>query len=278
MDDYTEIHYTVQDPVAVVRLSRPAVLNALTLTTLAELRDALRRADRDKRVVGIVLTGEGRGFCAGLDMRFLREAAATPPAAAPQPTPLTETRSDARLGPNLKFEFDHFLNLRKPIIAAVNGPAAGLGFVLAMLCDVRIAGASATFNSTFAARGLVAEYGISWLLPRLIGTSRTLDVLWRATKLDAATALALGLVNSVVGDDVLVDQACGYVKDIAARSSPASLAAIKMQVYRNLTNTLTEAWHETLPLMRESTQHPDFREGVTAFVEARAPRFQRLGD
>jgi enoyl-CoA hydratase/carnithine racemase len=280
MTQYSDVRYTVDDPVAEIRLARPAALNALTLPMLAELRDALLRAESDTRVVGIVLTGEGRGFCAGLDMRLLQRAAgaADEPGDSVQPSaPTRARRPSTQLGPDFAFDFDYFLALRKPIVAAVNGPAAGLGFVLTMLCDVRIAGESAVFNSAFAARGLVAEYGISWLLTRLIGTARALDVLWRPRKIEARSALEIGLVNSVVPDADLGKAAFDYVRELAERSSPASLMAMKAQVYRDLTRTLAESWSQTRDLMAKSVQEPDFREGVAAFVESRAPRFRRIG-
>jgi enoyl-CoA hydratase/carnithine racemase len=282
MTEHPEIRYTVDDPVAEVRLARPAALNALTLPMLAALRDALFEAERDARVVGIVLTGEGRGFCSGLDMRLLQRAAAEDERSGGQPStpapPPAAPAAPAQLGPDVAFEFDYFPGLRKPIVAAVNGPAAGLGFVLAMLCDIRIAGERAVFNSAFAARGLVAEYGISWLLPRLVGTAHALDVLWRPRKIDAREALGIGLVSRVVTDAELVSTASAYVRELAERSSPASLMAMKAQVYRDLSSTLAESWVRTREMMAKSVEEPDFREGVTAFVESRPPRFRRIGE
>ena len=195
---------TLDPPVAVIRLERPDQLNAFTYPMLAALRRAVDTAVADPAVVGIVLTGAGRAFSAGLDMAALGASAATGDASAGASGVL----AGAPRRDELPALFSYLLDVPKPVIAAVNGVAAGGGFVLAMMCDLRIAGEQgASFTTVFGKRGLVAEHGTSWLLPRLVGTSRALDLLWSSRRVDATEALRIGLVDRVVADDRLLDEA-----------------------------------------------------------------------
>ena len=182
-----------------LRLNRPEKLNAFTYDTLREIRAAIDACAADPRVVGIVITGNGRGFCAGLDAATL--AAVTSAPAAPR------TESDALPG-----IFSYLLEVPKPVIAAINGVAAGGGLILALMSDLRIASRDASFTTVFLKRGLIAEHGSSWLLPRLVGTGRALDLLWMSDRIDADTALRVGLVESVVDADALLDTAMNYIR------------------------------------------------------------------
>lgn len=272
---YDEILYEVKDPVATIELNRPEKLNAITYTMLDELRHAAAQAERDERVVGIVITGSGRGFSAGLDMQSLSETAAAGQTEQQQ-SGLAAQPGDPGMGPDFQLGFAYLLSVRKPLIAAINGPCAGLGFSIAMLCDLRFASEKAVFTTSFAQRGLVAEHGMSWILPRLIGPSRALDLLWSARRVDAAEAERLGIVNRVVAPDRLLPEVRDYVEFLAKSCSPTSLKVMKQQVYRHLMQPLGDALRETNMLMDESLQRPDFGEGVKSFLERRPPKFERL--
>jgi len=257
---------TVDGSVAVVRLDRPDKLNAFTYAMLGQLRGAIDGAVADERVVGIVITGAGRGFCAGLDLGDLARTAAGE----------VGTRDPTRDPDELPALFSYLLRVPKPVVAAVNGACAGGGFVLAMMCDLRFAGEEgALFTTTFSKRGLVAEHGTSWLLPRLVGTGRALDLLWSARKLDAAEAYRIGFVDRVVADDRLVAEACAYIDDLAADVSPRSLAIMKEEVYRGWSQPLDVALRQVAVEIDESMLHPDATEGVQSFVERRPPKFER---
>ena len=184
------VRLDVEPPVAVITLDRADRLNALTYPMIAAFRRAVDEAVADTRVVGIVVTGAGRAFSAGLDMVDLARSA-TDGLSRSEPDPV-----------ELPALFSHLLQVPKPVIAAVNGVAAGGGFVLAMMCDLRFAAETAgSFTTAFAKRGLVAEHGTSWILPRLVGTNRALDLLWSARRIDAAEAYRIGFVDRVVPDD-----------------------------------------------------------------------------
>jgi enoyl-CoA hydratase/carnithine racemase len=162
-------------------------------------------------------------------------------------------------------------------VAAVNGPCAGLGFAIALLCDLRFASDRAVFTTAFAQRGLIAEHGTSWILPRLVGPSRALDLLWSARRVEADEALRIGLVDRVLPHDALVNEARSYLETLAAKSSPTSIKLMKQQVYRDLMSSLGPAMKEANRMMLESLGREDFREGVTSYLEKRPPRFPRLG-
>ncbi|MDE0511904.1 MAG: enoyl-CoA hydratase-related protein [Gammaproteobacteria bacterium] len=273
---YQEIIYDVNDPVATITLNRPDALNALTARMIAELRHALARAEADERVVGIVLTGADRGFCAGMDMNVLN-AAANGQSAQEDLSDLAASPGDPGMGPDFQVAFGYLLSVRKPLIAAINGACAGLGFVFALLCDMRFAERQAKFTTSFSQRGLIAEHGSSWLLPRLIGTGRALDILWSARKFLGEEALQLGLVERLVEDGNSASAATGYIRELAATASPTSLQVMKAQVYRHLNMGLGAALTESNTLMVDCLEKEDFREGVRSFMEKRPPQFKRIG-
>jgi enoyl-CoA hydratase/carnithine racemase len=264
--DYTTIRYDVDDPVAVITLDRPDRLNALTYEMLREIRDAIERAAADPAVVGIIVTGAGRGFCAGLDAEVL--ARTTSSAAAGS----TDTAS----GDELPGMFTYLLEIPKPIVAAVNGVAAGGGFVLTVMCDIRFMSDDATYTSIFSKRGLIAEHGTSWIVPRLLGAGRALDLLWSSRKVGAEEAVRIGLAEFVVPADELLDRACDYVRELAAVASPASLRDTKALVYRQLGLGYPEALRETEPVQWAAVGSPDATEGVRSYLERRPPAFERI--
>jgi enoyl-CoA hydratase/carnithine racemase len=273
---YQEILYAVEDPVATITLNRPERLNAWTDRMGDELRHAIARAESDKSVVGIVLTGAGRGFCAGADLKGLQAITA---GARPGETAGNDLRADpgdAAMGESFRKHYSYLMSVRKPIIAAINGPCAGMAMPIALFCDLRFAGESATFTTAFVRRGLIAEWGLAWTLPRLIGSAHALDLLLSGRKIDAREADRMGLVNRVLPDDKLLAAATDYVRELAANSSPASMAVMKRQVYQQLTQELGPACDDAVKLMIESFSRPDFKEGVQSFLERRTPKFPRV--
>jgi len=259
------VELEIAEPVAIVRLNRPERLNAFSFRMIGEIRRAVERAAEDERAVGIVITGKGRAFSAGLDTVDLAlSASGNAKSEVDSTTPKNE----------LPALFSFLLNVSKPVIAAVNGVAAGGGFVLAMMCDLRFAAEAASFTTVFSKRGLIAEHGTSYLLPRLVGTSRALDLLWSSRRFDAAEALRIGFVDRVFPDSRLLDETCGYVGELSANVSPRSLAVMKSQIYSHLSLGMGAAIRESDQAMNEALTHPDATEGVASFVERRPPRFQ----
>ena len=260
------VSYNVDGPVAVIRLERPDKLNAVTFTMINDIRTQVERASADDQVVGIVITGTGRGFSAGLDMEDLTKSTS-----GMAPATTTERAPDPDELPAL---FGFLPRIPKPVIGAINGVCAGGGFVLAMMCDVRFAAErSARFTTAFGKRGLVAEHGTSWLLPRLVGTSRALDLLWSSRTIDAAEAYRIGFVDRLVDDNELLNAATAYIRDMAAAVAPRSIALMKAQVYRGWSQPIDVALSQVQDEVNASLVHPDSTEGVVSFLEKRSPRF-----
>lgn len=246
--------------VLLLTLNRPDRLNAWTDGLEARYFELLAGADADPDVRAVVVTGAGRGFCAGADMDHLKELGST------------EVTSVQRARPR-----NTPMALRKPLIAAVNGAAAGLGLVEALYCDLRFCVPEAKLTTAFVRRGLIAEYGISWLLPRLIGPSRAMDLLLSGRVVTGEEALAMGLVDRLVAPGELVDAAVAYAQDLADHCSPASMAVIKGQVRHDLEATLDASIAESERLMLEGFRRPDVAEGVASYLERRPPAFAGLG-
>ncbi len=270
-----ETQYSVADRVATITLNRPDKLNAWTATMEQEVRASMYEAERDSNVRVIVLTGAGRGFCAGADMSLLGAIAQKGIEHRSPDNFLHNSgngkRQDVR--PDFQKKYSYFPALEKPVIGAVNGPAVGLGFVISLYCDLRFASDAARFGTAFAKRGLIAEYGLAWLLPRLIGPANALDMLLSARLIDANEALRMGLVNQVFPQSSFMESVYAYAKDLANNVSPRSLRIIKGQVYNAMFQTLLEAFETAEKEMVESLQCEDFKEGVAHFVEKRAPVF-----
>ncbi len=277
MTDYEEIRYDVDDPVATITLYRPDVLNAWTDRMAAEVRHAVAAAAADPRVVGIVLTGAGRGFCAGADLRRLSAIGSGGGHGAPVPAELAADPGDPSFGDDLHLgTYTYLMSVPKPVIAAINGPVAGMGVPIVLACDLRFMAEDAVLTTSFSQRGLIAEWGISWLLPRLVGTAVALDLLFSARKITGVEAAALRVVNAALPRADVLAHAQRYVRDLAATSSPTSLAIMKRQVYQQLHAGLLAAEREAQRLMLESFGRPDFREGVDSYLERRPPSFERL--
>ncbi|MFK7914732.1 MAG: enoyl-CoA hydratase-related protein [Pseudomonadales bacterium] len=272
---YQDISYAVNDPVAVITMNRPDALNAFTTRMLAEIRHALAAAEADERVVGIVLTGAGRGFCAGMDMNALNNMSSGK-GQQEDLSALAADPGDDSLGENFQTAFGFMLSIRKPLIAAVNGACAGLGFVYALLCDMRFVAPEAKFTTAFAQRGLIAEHGSSWLLPRLVGSGVALDLLWSGRKLDGAEAVSIRLAERLIEDQPVADAAIDYIKMLAANSSPTSLRVMKAQVHRHMNMQFGESLIESNEWMSASLKREDFKEGVQSFMQRRPPEFARI--
>lgn len=273
--EYQEILYDVSDPVATITLNRPRFLNAWTNRMAAEVRHAVARAEEDKSVVVIVITGAGRGFCAGADLKGL-QAISDGERGGGVPEELDASPGDPEMGDSFHGAYTYLASVRKPIIAAINGPCAGMAVPISLFCDMRFASDRATFTTAFSRRGLVAEWGISWILPRLVGPAHAMDLLFSARKFDAAEAERLGLVNRVLPHDELLPFVRDYAEDLAANCSPASIQIMKREVYEHLTETLGDAHADAVRLMVESFDRPDFKEGVQSFLEKRPPKFDRV--
>ncbi len=271
---YQEILYGVADRVATITLNRPDKLNAWTAVMEQEVRRAVHDAEADQDVRVIVLTGAGRGFCAGADMSLLSRIASKGLGERERVLQNTDNgpqRENVR--PDFQKKYSYFPSIEKPVIAAINGPAVGLGFIIALYCDLRFASDAARFGTAFARRGLIAEYGLAWLLPRLIGPANALDLLFSARLVDAKEALRMGLVNQVFPQDRFMDGVLAYARELANNVSPRSLRVIKRQVYNAMFQTLSEAFDTAEKEMIESLQCEDFKEGVAHFVEKRAAQF-----
>ncbi len=270
-----ETLYNVADRVATITLNRPDKLNAWTGTMEQEVRASMHEAENDANVRVIILTGAGRGFCAGADMSLLGSIAQKGLGDQGREHVLRNTGNGGRAGarPDFQKKYSYFPSIQKPVIAAVNGPAVGLGFIITLYCDLRFASESARFGTAFAKRGLIAEYGISWMLPRLIGPANAMDMLFSARLVDAGEALRMGLVNQVFPQDSFLHSVNAYAKDLANNVSPRSLRVIKEQVYNGMFQTLSEAFEGAEQEMVKSLQCEDFKEGVAHFLEKRAPAF-----
>ena len=274
MSAYTQILVDVTDRVATIRLNRPDRLNAYTSTMADELRAAIGEAAADPGVRAIVFTGEGRGFCAGADMEVLQGIGS---AGGEITRKAVDPDFSAAPGPDVTADFPgrfgYMFACPKPIIAAINGPCAGIGMVLALFADLRFAAAEARFTTAFSARGLVAEHGMAWLLPRLVGEANALDLLMTSRKFDGTEAAAMGLVNKALPGAELMAHAQAVAKGMADTASPRSMAVMKRQVRASYHQSFAESLSAADAEMQASFGAPDFKEGVKSFVEKRAPAF-----
>ena len=270
----TDVLYEVSQRIATITLNRPDRLNAYTAGLGDTLRAAVRRATDDADVRVIVLTGAGRGFCAGADMDSLSAGTASGGATLAAENPKAEPAPfDPDSSPDYQTPHSYFPAVPKPIIAAINGACAGLGLVYALYCDQRFAAAGAKFTTAFARRGLIAEHGISHTLPRLVGLSKALDLLMSARKFDADEALRLGVVDRVVPAAELMAAVRAYALDLADNVSPRSMVVIKRQLWAVDQQTMREAIEGGNREMLASFSTADFKEGVAHFVEKRPAAF-----
>ncbi len=248
-----------EDGVCTLTLNNLERRNAWNVVMEERYFSLLDEVDAEPDVKVVVLTGAGGFFCPGLDTVGLTVAAESGQLAIGRRRPQTYT-----------------LKIRKPLIAAINGACAGIGLMQALACDVRFAARGAKFSTAYARRGLPAEYGSSWLLPRLVGVEAALDLLLSGRTLTAEEAKEIGLVSRVCDRDEVVEQAQSYAADLARNCSPRSMAAIRRQVYGDLSRSFPESMVHTLATMKEFAGNEDFAEGVASFVEKRAPKFAPL--
>ena len=257
--DGTDLGITIelQPPLATIRLNRPERLNALLPGAVGRYAEALRSLNKDRTIRAIVVTGAGRGFCAGADLAILNAGTAA-----------LERFMDEQRSSDVPTTA---LTIGTPVITAINGPAVGLGFVVAMAADFRIASPEATFSSVFSRLGLVAEYGIAWLLPRLVGLGVATDLLLTGRTITAQEALDVGLINAIAEDPYT--QACHRAQELSTNVSPASIRTMKAQLLSASTQDLPSAVTESLALMRAGFANPDLAEALTARAEKRSPQF-----
>ncbi|HEY2107461.1 MAG TPA: enoyl-CoA hydratase-related protein [Candidatus Binataceae bacterium] len=262
--EYSDIIYEASGGVGLITLNRPHRLNAFTLSTTAEIFDALHRADSDDAVRVIIVTGAGRAFSAGADIAVLEDVRGH--AAA----------SDGDLIHNIRTEnhsFSEMLTLRKPVIAAINGPCVGMAFNLAVYCDIRIAAESARIGLAFVRRGLTPEDGVNWILPRLVGIGRAIELQITGSLIDAREALAIGLVNHLVADGEALTRAREMALDIAVNCAPFAVTEGKRLAYEALSCDLLTAVARCGECTDRMHLREDFKEGVRSFAEHRPPRF-----
>ncbi len=253
------VHYDVADGVATVTLHNPDRKNAWSVAMehqyFARLDEAARAAD----VRAIVVTGAGRAFCPGMDMAALEQTAAA--------------GEIVRAG---RRPMHYALSIPKPMIAAINGACAGIGLIQALYCDLRFAARGARMSTSFTRRGLGAEYGTSWMLPRLVGVERALDLLLSGRTFDAEEAHAMGLVGRLSDPADVLREAQTYAAELARFSSPRAMAAVRYQVYADLDEDFETSWTRTLAIMQRMNAHADFAEGIASFTERRNPVFEPL--
>jgi enoyl-CoA hydratase/carnithine racemase len=270
--DLKVVRYDVADGVALVTLDRAARLNAWTGRMHTEYRWVMAEAEQDDAVRAIVVTGAGRAFCAGADTAALdgHVDRGSYDAGVDQETV-------ARPGYGVRPEFDHafafHFGIPKVVIAAINGPAAGVGLVLACFCDVRYAATGAKLTTSSGRLGLPAEYGLSWVLPRLVGIGHAADLLLSSRVVLAEEAERIGLVNRVLPPNDVLPCALEYARTIAAEISPSSVRESKRQLYTDLHRDVGSAVAEAEALLDRMATEPDFREGVRAWQEKRPPNF-----
>jgi enoyl-CoA hydratase/carnithine racemase len=280
---YEQIVYEVHDGIATVTLNRPDRLNAWTPVMEREVRAAMTEATADDAVRVIILTGAGRGFCAGADMSGLSQASQSTAKSSSVKERVAATRAEAYAGGPIPgglelpqvFSYRHayFPTVPKPIIAALNGPTAGVGLVVSLYADMRFAAKTASFTTAFSRRGLVAEHGIDWILPRIVGLPNAMDLLLSARKISAEEALRMGLVNKVFPQESFMSEVRAYALELATMVSPRSMRVMKQQLLRAQNLDFGAALHASIPDVVESLSSEDFKEGVAHFVEKRAPKF-----
>lgn len=274
--NFEQILFDVSDRIATITLHRPEKLNAWTAQMDQEVRTAIASAEADPEVRVIILTGSGRGFCAGADMSLLQGIAGSGSIPDGTHQALGHHAPEAinpGARPDFQRKYSYFPSLSKPIIAAINGHAVGLGLILTLYCDLRFASAEAKFGTAFARRGLIAEYGMAWMLPRLVGHANALDLLFSARIIEAEEAAHMGLVNRVFPAASFAEDVRAYALSLVNNVSPRSMTVIKKQVYDAMFQTLEEATMASEEAMVASLRSDDFKEGVAHFVEKRAPNF-----
>jgi enoyl-CoA hydratase/carnithine racemase len=271
--DFSDIIYDKSDRIATVTFNRPEKMNAWTGKMGLEMRQAMLDADRDDNIGAIIVTGAGRAYCAGADMGGLSEisqgrATAGGATAAPQEDLPKAARPDYRT------PYSWMMALKKPVIGAINGACVGMGFTICLYQDIRIASDKARMGLIFTQRGLAIEHGSSWMLPRIIGATRAMEMAVTGRLVEAQEALAIGLVNRVVPHDKLMETAREVAGHIASKCSPLGVAQAKRLIWEHLFTDLGTAVKDDDAAMQMMTRSEDFAEGVKAFIEKRSPQFK----
>ena len=271
-----EVLYEVADGIATLTLNRPDKLNAWTRQMEVEYRAALAEAENDAEVRVIIVTGAGRGFCAGADMDLLKSVMGGGNGSGDPKGEMVQPGQGDGVREDFKRHYSFPPAVGKPIIAAINGAAAGLGFVHILYCDMRFASEKAKFTTAFARRGLISEHGLSWLLPRIVGMHHAMDLTLSARVITAQEAYEIGLVGKVFPADELMGGVREYAKQLSTFSSPRSMGVIKRLLWNAQFQTLGEAIDDADQEMVESLTTDDFREGVASFLEKRTPSWPAL--
>jgi enoyl-CoA hydratase/carnithine racemase len=263
---------SIRDGIGLITLNRPQRLNAWTGRMHTEYRWCLAELDRDSQVGAIVVTGQGRGFCVGGDAEALQGHARK--GGYDPGTPKELAMPGYGVDPAFEASFAYHFGLTKPILAAMNGPAAGVGLALACFADLRFAAAGARFTTAHGKLNLPAEYGLSWLLPRMLGLTRANELLLSSRVFTAEEALAFGMVNEVHPAEAVLDATIGYARRLLDTVSPNSLRQTRWQIYRDLHRDVAQSVTDSETLLDEMTREPDYAEGVSAFLEKRSPNWQ----
>jgi enoyl-CoA hydratase/carnithine racemase len=270
---YEQIRYEVSDPVATITLARPKALNAWTQRMAAEVKHAIAQAEADAAVVAIVLTGEGRGFCAGADLSVLQNLSQGG-RGEESPRELASDPGDPAVGADFRGTYTYLMSVRKPIIAAINGPAVGVGATLPLQWDIRLAAESARIGFVFVRRGVVPEALSTWILPRLVGLARAAELLMTGRILSAREALEAGLVSRVLPDGELLPAARALAAEIARDTAPVSVAITKWMLWAMQGETdLGRADDLDARAFWWTGTQPDAREGIQSFLAKRAARW-----
>jgi enoyl-CoA hydratase/carnithine racemase len=270
--NFDEVIYEKKDRIASVTLNRPEKMNAWTPKMGAEMKTAMLDADRDPAIGAIIVTGAGRAYCAGADMSGLSNIAAGRAGARGEaPAAADDGLAGARADYRTVYSWP--LALNKPVIGAINGACVGLGFTTCLYQDIRIASDNARMGFIFVQRGLAIEHGSSWMLPRIIGIARAVELAVTGRLVDAEEALRIGLVHRVVPAAELMEAARATASQIAEKCSPLGVAQAKKMLYQHLFTDLATGIREDDESMEMMTKSEDFKEGVKAFIEKRAPRF-----
>jgi enoyl-CoA hydratase/carnithine racemase len=257
----------VEDGVATITLNRPEARNALSDELTPALRRMIKEMGAAPEVGAIVLTGAGTAFCAGGDVKGMGEKK------DPRKAAMTAEEAVQDLQERQRTLTGALMAVPKPTIAALPGPAAGAGLAIALACEIRIAAASAFVSTGYARVGLSGDYGIAWLMTRLVGTARARELMYTAARVDAATCERIGLVNRVVADDALQAEAQALAADLA-RGPRLALAAMKENLDRALTVDFADALDGEAERLVRTARTEDHKEAVRAFIEKRAPDFQ----
>lgn len=282
-DEYGTIDYAVTDGIATITLDRPDHMNAFTVRMCLEMIDAFDRVDEDPDVRAVIVTGSGRAFCAGADLASGAEVFDASPAVTSTDDSIGEVAGEPITPPQIdpRRDFGGLLTLRifeatKPVIAAINGPAVGIGATMTLPMDIRLASETARFGFVFAARGIVPEAASGWFLPRLVGIQQALEWCYTARVFPASEALDGGLVRSLHAPEDLLDAARSLAAEIAANAAPVSIALTRQIMWRGLVAEHPMAAHRVdSPGVLATGAGADAREGITAFFEKRAPRWRQ---